>query len=252
MRVDLHVHAMELSACAVAGEVEMIQAAIDCGLDAIALTNHDRFVPSQRLEDLNRRFAPFRIFPGIEISVTDDEHIIVLGVQNSDLQTFCWSYAELHAFVRRRNGLLILAHPYRYRDIIAAPVEEYPPDAVELHSVNTGADDEEAIRALAKRLGCRLICNSDAHAPQEVGAYHSRLNRPATTEAELLEILRTGAYECADLADRVADINHQVDAREQEIRQLIDTGHDRHAYRHRTGHWEGYFDRVARGKSYRI
>ena len=67
-KVDLHVHTSERSPCAIASEDEQIRAAIAAGLDAIFITDHHRLVPVEQLDALNRTFAPFRIFGGIEVT----------------------------------------------------------------------------------------------------------------------------------------------------------------------------------------
>jgi histidinol phosphatase-like PHP family hydrolase len=67
MKTDLHVHAKERSACGQSSEEEMIQAALACGLDGLAFTDHHRLVSPARLEELNRAYASFRVFCGIEI-----------------------------------------------------------------------------------------------------------------------------------------------------------------------------------------
>lgn len=251
MRIDLHVHAMERSGCSKAPEQAMIESAIANGLDAIAFTDHDRLVPIDRLAAMNDRYRPFQVFTGIEVTV-EGEHVVVIGLHDELLEDMGWNYAELHAFVRERGGATILAHPFRYSDDIQIPIDKYPPDAIEVHSMNTGVCDEKKIRAVAAQIGCHVVCNSDAHAPEEVGVYHNRLHTPANTDIELVQALKSGAFEEASLPDRVAAINATVEEREARIRQMIEAGCDRDHYRRMTGCWEGHFDRVARGKSYRI
>jgi histidinol phosphatase-like PHP family hydrolase len=252
LKIDLHVHAKERSACAGSGEKEMIRAAIAFGLDGLVFTDHHRFVPLDRLEELNRKYAPFRVFGGIEISVTEGEDVLVLGIRDSMLETGDWSYPELFAFVRRRGGFLALAHPFRYHDEIDIDMERYPPDAIEVHSKNTGVCDGPQIRAVSTRLGLPLLYNSDAHAAEHVGIYYNRLARVPRDERELVEILRKGDYTCHGMEERIAEFNRGIEAREKLIRDMIAQGQDRDDYRRVTGHWAGHYDRVAAGKSYQI
>lgn len=252
MKIDLHVHAKERSACGQSSEEEMIRAAIAYGLDGLAFTDHQRLVPLERLAELNRVYAPFRVFGGIEITVAEGEDVLVFGVHDATLETRQWAYPDLFAFVRRRGGFLALAHPFRFRDAINIDIEEYPLDAIEIHSRNIGACDEPQILTTLERLGLRPLCNSDAHTADHVGIYYNRLERVPQDEAELLEILRAGAYSCYRMEDRIAAFNREVEERENLIRHLIAEGRDREDYRQVTGHWEGHYDRVAPGKSYRI
>lgn len=195
MKLDLHVHAKERSRCARASEEEMIRAAIGCGLDGIAFTDHNRLIPLRRLEELNKKHAPLRVFGGIEISVPGED-VLVLGLQDRDLETRKWTYPELHAFVRQRDGFLVLAHPFRFQDTIGVDVETYPPDAIELCSINIKAQDQDLIHALAERLNLRLLCNSDAHRAREVGRYYNLLPRMPENDAGLVSILKDGGYRC--------------------------------------------------------
>ena len=137
MKIDLHVHTLERSPCAVSSEEEQILTAIARGLDALVFTDHARLVPSEHIEALNRRYAPFRIFGGTEITVREKEDLLVVGVHDPALETQTWTYPELHAFVRDRGGWLALAHPFRYHPEIVIDVAQYLPDALEGCSVTS-------------------------------------------------------------------------------------------------------------------
>jgi len=249
MKIDLHVHSRERSACSRASLAEMVAAAIAVGLDGIAVTDHERLVPAEELAELNRRHAPFRIFRGIERHIPED--VVVLGVDDPELET-ANDYGQLVGLARRHGGYVILAHPYRYGDAVAMPVDEFPPDAVELHSLNTGAEDEPRILALAGRLGARAIVASDAHDTANVGAYHLELARRVGTDAELVAELRRGAFSFGSRPGRIAELNADTARREDGIRAMIRQGIPREEFARLTGQWEGLYDRVAMGKSYRI
>lgn len=230
----------------------MIQAAIRYGLDGLAFTDHGRLVPAKQLAMLNEKYAPFRIFGGAEITVEEGEDILVFGVQNPQIERVKWSYADLHDYVRRNSGGLVLAHPFRYRNRINVDIAEQRPDAVELHSINIGVCDEANIQGLAQGVSCPTICNSDAHWQDHVGLYYVDLLGRPENDAGLVSLIRCGAFEWRCDIERVAIFNGEVHRRETLIRQLISEGRDRFYYREKTGDWVGYFDRVAMGKSYVI
>lgn len=190
MNIDLHVHTAERSSCATATEQEQILAAIQAGLDGIAITDHDRLVPYDHLRALNAQFAPFRVFTGIEIQA-EAEHWLVLGIHDPALERLDWRYPDLHRFVRQRGGAIILAHPFRYRPEIQADIDHYPPDGIEVKSLNTPSHREADIRALAARLGLTLFCNSDAHRPGTIGQYGTSLPYPAENDDQLLTALHS-------------------------------------------------------------
>lgn len=193
MKIDLHVHTMERSPCAHASEDEQIEAAIRAGLDAICITDHWQLVPPERLRSLNLRHAPLRIYGGIEVTA-EGEDLLVLGVQDRFLETAEWDYAALHAYVRERQGFLILAHPYRYHAEVRIDLAGFPPDAIELHSPNTPTNAEADIRRIAQALNVPLLSSSDAHTVERIGSYYISLDGSPEDEQDLFDLLRAGQF----------------------------------------------------------
>ncbi len=194
MKIDLHVHSSERSPCARSREEEQIQAAIACGLDAMVFTDHGRLVPQTHLEALNQKYAPFRIFGGIEITVEEKEDVLVLGVHDPALESLQWTYPTLHTFVRERGGWIALAHPFRYHSDIVIDIAQYPPDALEGCSTNVAVLNQPRIREAAQQLGIPVVCNSDAHVTHSFGVGYNLLHEEPEDEAHLVRILRAGAF----------------------------------------------------------
>ena len=195
MKIDLHVHSRERSACGQAPEEEQIAEAIARGLDAIAFTDHHRLVPLSRLRALNERYAPFRISGGVEIT-TEGEDVLVFGVRDPRLESLDWRYAELHDFVRARGGFLVLAHPYRFKDHVQADLAAHPPDALEWRSNNIASDTEDMIAALGARHGIPLVCASDAHHTFAVGRHYINLEGAPADERAIFTLIAAGRYSC--------------------------------------------------------
>jgi predicted metal-dependent phosphoesterase TrpH len=196
VKIDLHVHSKERSICGRASEEEQIRAAIDSGLDALVFTDHHRLISSERLQQLNEKYAPFRIFGGIEIAA-DGEDMLVLGVQDPALESRLWTYPALHAFVRARGGFIALAHPFRWHSTVTLDLERLAPDAIEVRSSNTPPDAEGRIRDIASRLGIPVLCNSDAHRTGQFGVHYNMLERPPADEQDLVAMLRSGQFTCS-------------------------------------------------------
>ncbi len=197
MKIDLHVHSKERSSCGRASEEEQIRAAMAAGLDAIVFTDHHRLAPLGRLEKLNDRYAPFRIFSGIEIT-TNGEDVLVLGLDDAALENPKWTYPDLHAFVRERGGFIALAHPFRYHpDKITIELEQFVPDALEVCSIHTPLAAEARIREIALRLGIPVVCNSDAHSTDALGIHYNVLERFPSDEQEMIALLRSGRFTCS-------------------------------------------------------
>jgi len=195
MKIDFHVHTKERSACGRASEEEQIRAAMAAGLDAVVFTDHHRLVPEERLKELNDRYTPFKILSGIEIN-TNGEDVLVLGLQDVALESSKWAYSDLHAFVREHGGFIILAHPFRYHPQVNIEVERFTPDALEVHSVNTPVAAKDRIRELASHLEIPLLCNSDAHSTDSLGAYYNVLEMTFSDEQEMMALLRSGRFTC--------------------------------------------------------
>lgn len=189
MKIDLHVHASERSGCAVVGEESQIRAAIAAGLDGIAFTDHHRLVDPQRLEQLRQRYAPFKIFTGIEITA-DREDWLVLGVYDPRLESDQWSYPSLRNLVAELGGFIALAHPFRFKHGIAVDIEACPPDGIEVKSSNTPTEYEYEIRAIAAELGLRTLQNSDAHWNAPLGKYFNLLPDALDGDRELVRMLK--------------------------------------------------------------
>lgn len=199
MKIDLHVHTRERSQCGSSAAEEQICAAIDAELDAIVFTDHDRLAPLHFLQVMNEKYAPFRVFGGIEVSIEVDwsyEHLLVLGVHDDVLERKRWSYPELYNFVLEQDGFLALAHPFRFHQFIELDLECFPPDAIEVYSQNTPRSEERRILNLVEELGVRILSNSDAHHTRSLGRYYNVLERVPADEQELIEILKSGLFTC--------------------------------------------------------
>jgi predicted metal-dependent phosphoesterase TrpH len=183
----------------------MIAAAIAAGMDAICFSDHDRLPPPGRVDLINESVAPFRVFPGIEMECAG-EHIVVIGLQSPELERLEWRYEDLWRFVEDEGGFLFLAHPYRFQDEVAIDVERFRPGAVEVISCNMGEVDDARVSAFVERHGLDAVCNSDAHRDAYVGLYHNVLDEPASTTAELVEMLRGGRFHCGSLDDKIAEL----------------------------------------------
>lgn len=188
MKLDLHIHSCERSACATVSEDEQIAAAIAAGLNGIAFTDHHCLVPFHQLEKLRSTYPNLRIFTGIEITVGED--ILVLGLHHTVLESRSWDYPSLWKYVRSRGGYMILAHPFRYHPNIMLDLDAYPPDGIEVCSMNTPVREEGRIRDVAQQYHLRLFTNSDAHWTSPIGKYFNDFPGTAATDEELITLLR--------------------------------------------------------------
>ncbi len=250
MKIDLHVHSSERSACSIASEKDHIQAAIRFGLDGLVFTDHDKIMPQKHLIELNKKYNPFKIYSGVEITIKEKgEDLLVIGLNNRLLEEKDWSYEELYRYVKEHNGFIILAHPYRYKDYVNIDIEKYIPDAIEIHSTNICRNDEERIKKLAERLNTRVVNNSDGHNSKHVGIYYNVLDHTPKDDCDLVKLLKEGKYHCEGCESRIKLHNEIVEKKEEIIKKCIQDGKDGKYYHKITGNWEGEFDRVVMGKT---
>jgi len=198
MKIDLHVHSGERSfSCCETGEEEQIKTAIKKGLDALVFTDHDLLVSKDRLKELNDKYAPFRIFGGIEVRIRGagyDEDFLVIGVYEPKLEKGGkWLYEELYKIVEDNEGYLAIAHPYRYSDEVI-DVGNFPPHAIELYSSNINDEKSDKRIKLANEWDCQLITNSDSHIVDTIGSYYNELFDIPKDEKDLIKILKEGRY----------------------------------------------------------
>lgn len=196
MKIDLHVHTREYSACGRSTAEEQIEAAIAAELDAIVFAEHDTLFPLARIREFNQIYAPFRIFSGLEMSVIGGEHILVLGVHDDVLERRRWRYPDLYAFIREHGGFIALNHPFRFNPAIEIEHDQFPPDAVEAFSNNITTTLQRRIIHLAETLGLPVLSNSDAHHRSGLGRYYNVLSRTPADERELIAILKAGDFHC--------------------------------------------------------
>ena len=198
MIIDLHCHTIERSACSIVGEEAIIRRAVRLGLGGVAFTDHGCLPPPGRLEELNRKYHPFRVFAGIEISVFTTEKwqdFLVIGLNDPVLESTEWTYPGLMKYVRQKGGWAALAHPFRYRPDLPREIMDDPPDALEMYSTNIKPGLASRIAATAEKWGCQVIGASDAHTLEDVGYRTIVLSRPAASDAELLVQLKNGAFQ---------------------------------------------------------
>ncbi|PID58602.1 hypothetical protein CSB45_03395 [candidate division KSB3 bacterium] len=196
IKIDLHVHTCERSACASLSAEEQIQAAIQAGLDAVGFADHDILWPKDLLQDLNQMYAPFRIFSGIEVSVIGGEHILVYGIDDRRLEEYAWHYPDLYDLVQEGQGFMALNHPYRFTPNIEIDYRNYPPHALEAYSNHIVPHCQKRILSLAEQFNFKVMSNSDGHHRGQIGKYYNVFEELPENEHDLAQLLRHGDFQC--------------------------------------------------------
>src|SRR5215468_263156 len=115
MLIDMHVHTIYSRDSLIAPE-DLIEQAIQLGLDGICVTEHDSIRASEVVEE----FAvgtQLKVFRGVE-ATTDIGHILVYGVTPEQWEFYEGRSGipaqEMIDRVREWGGVCIPAHPFRF------------------------------------------------------------------------------------------------------------------------------------------
>ena len=208
--VDMHVHS-KFSGESSAEPRDIIEVALDRGLDGICVTEHESLSASAPFEEF-RRSSGLTIIRGVELS-TDAGHMLVYGVEDSDWRD--WgknrvSHAqELIDRVNRLGGIVVPAHPCVVSRTLGG-TSWWQDTAMEvdqriLHLQGIAAIEVcngkyvryphvcKAIGELARRFGIPGTGGSDAHVPSEVGRAVTVFRNPIRSSRDLVEAIRKGS-----------------------------------------------------------
>ncbi|RRJ28861.1 PHP domain-containing protein [Halocatena pleomorpha] len=185
-RYDLQVHT-DASPCSNATPQAVVEAAVNRGLDGIAVTNHDTLEGVSAVQAA----APsaLRVIPGVEVT-TSQGHLLALGVKTPPAPDDPLPVIER---VHEQGGVAVLSHPFdRLReayttdlDAIAAAV-----DAVEATNSRCLLSwDNGRAQTFAQTHGLPRTGGSDAHFPMEIGRAHTAIDG----DRPLLAAIRDGS-----------------------------------------------------------
>jgi predicted metal-dependent phosphoesterase TrpH len=192
MRVDPHVHT--LASDGIDGVETLILAAVEQGLDAIGITDHERMdaaVAGRAIAE--HRGWPIEVIVGEEIT-TRGGHLLGLFMRR---RIRPWhSLKDSIARVHEQGGLAIIAHPLPPYPLCASErtirklMEEadpiFHPDGLEGFNPTTARMRwSHKAPALAEELGIAATGGSDAHKASNVGSTVTTFEGHAPVEASL-------------------------------------------------------------------
>jgi hypothetical protein len=195
MKVELHMHTRQYSACAAHAPKKMLSRLRKLGYDAVYLTEHDAVWPDEELQALRERFPRLRVFPGVELSLGPDgtQHLLVLGTNDEEYLRL--DEAGAIARARDEGHLTVLAHPFRWQGAADMLDEGLLPDALEQKTCNHDLVRARLSGIAAEKLSLRLVNSSDAHHADALGHYWIETSRPVEEADDIRAIVLEGAYE---------------------------------------------------------
>lgn len=165
-RYDLQVHT-NASPCSRAAPVDIVDAAVDAGLDGIAVTNHDTLSGYEAVSEA----APddLHVIPGVEVTTTQG-HLLGLYVREVPPKEDPITVIE---HIHEQNGLAILSHPFDWlREHYETNLEAIASrvDAVEVRNSRCLLPRfNRRAQKFADRHSLAVTGGSDAHFPMEIG-----------------------------------------------------------------------------------
>lgn len=199
LRIDPHVHT--LASDGIHDVETMIQAAIAAGLDAVAISDHERMdaaVAGQAMAQ--HRGWPIEVIAAEEVS-TRGGHL--LGLYMTKRIRPWHSLKDSIAMIHEQGGLAIVAHPLPPYPLCASEgtlrklMDEadpiFHPDGMEgFNPTTSGAALRRWSRrapSVAEELGIAATGGSDAHKAQNVGTTQTLVRRTGTLEESLRRAL---------------------------------------------------------------
>jgi len=181
MKIDFHVHTNH-SVDAVHSPREMVKQAKKTGLDAIAITDHNRLFPANEAHRLSREFG-LVVIPGIEGgNIAVQKHWIALGISRQITKI---RIDGILTSIRQDNGISVAPHPHARLGF--GDYAELGFDTVEsLNGSEPGSNRN--IRNIRK---IPEVAGSDSHARSMLGFCWTEIEADGTLES-ILESLRRG------------------------------------------------------------
>ena len=175
MKADLHIHS-HFSPDAISRPDSILSAAVERGLDYIAITDHNTAAGWGAFAEIAHRY-PVGVIFGQEMKVYKDELVAgeLLCLFLSQPVTG-HTVSEILAQVRAQNGLVSIAHPFserRHEFRAYDQIDNWRDLAVEARNGRSyRAEDNTMAADLARRLNSPITAGSDAHTPFEVGTVY--------------------------------------------------------------------------------
>ncbi len=179
MEIDLHMHSL-YSPDSRSSIESMVRRAVDVGLDAIAITDHDSWEGARAAS----RIAPpnLLIVPGAELKTDKGDLLALFVEQEINSRSFEEAVEKIHL----QGGIAIVPHPGESRKVTKDAIAMA--DGYEAFNATLSAADNRRSVVLASGLNKPGIAVSDAHLVMEIG--NGRIMVPdCTTLAELREVV---------------------------------------------------------------
>ncbi|MCS7128438.1 MAG: PHP domain-containing protein [Sulfolobales archaeon] len=189
VKADLHIHTAYSDG--VSSPLEVVHAAIDKGLNVIAVTDHDTFMGAVKARDyVKRSRLELLVLLGNEVR-TELGDVLLYCLEEVSTSKNLLNLIE----ISRDNGCLIVpAHPFDILKLgLGNAIFEYRGwSAIEVWNASANKRANRMAIKASKELNLPGIASSDAHIVEYIGIAHSFIELSELSEEEVVESIRKG------------------------------------------------------------
>jgi len=192
IRADLHIHTTYSPDASINPKTIADQLHAHPYIKAIAITDHNTTEGYHKVRKLASPYQDILIIPGIEISTTEGD-IIILGITEPPPRP--WTPENIINYAKEQNGITVAAHPYRAYGL-GDLAKNYDFDAIEtLNGISTPQANKMA-QKLAKTMNLPGVAGSDAHRTNELWSVYTEVQASLNID-EILKAIKKGLVKIA-------------------------------------------------------
>ncbi len=187
IRVDLHLHTTYSSDASIQPKTIVEQLYAHQSIKAVAITDHNTVEGYYKVQRLASPYEDILIIPGIEVSTTEGD-LIILGIP--EVPPTPWTPENVIRFVRERDGLIVVPHPYRIHGL-GDLAKNFDVDAIEILNGSSPPYLNKMAENLAKDMGLPGVAGSDAHTVNQLWTVYTEVQASSGTNEILRAIKKT-------------------------------------------------------------
>jgi len=170
---------------------EIIETAIERGMGAIAVTDHDNIIGSLRTIEVARKKYSNKIIvvPGVEVS-TKNGHILAYNVFDNIPKNL--TAIETVKIIKQKGGVAVAAHPFNVKYSMKKNlVDKYRAEFFALEMGNSRSFKNEFTKSYIEKYHLPFTFGSDAHSLEDIGLCYGKTWENVNTVDALLESIRS-------------------------------------------------------------
>jgi histidinol phosphatase-like PHP family hydrolase len=185
---------------------DLIDWLINSEVEGLCITDHDFVLPRSYINEIRDKTGCV-VVQGVEVS-TDMGHVLAYGLE--EYLPGIHNIEVLRREIDLRNGVLVLAHPFRselsphyqyggkapglpsWQEVLDRPIFQFV-DALEACNGTGVIEEEVMVRKAALELGLPVTGGSDAHHSRSLGRCLTVFSGRIRTEQDFIEAILAGA-----------------------------------------------------------